>query len=249
MTDRRWIEAMAQHLPPSASTLRLLDLIGSVGAVRPDVAVTGDGAAGGFDAVFADGAALNGDLLGMALRALRPGGRLIAVDTQGEPSAAWVKTLEQAGFTRVLVEELLPTGVLLRGERPHETADTLARVQSVAARDQGAVKGCYVYLLVRQTPNKPVWALRPGDPVEWQALALADADGPLLAFSSLPNAVAFMQPAVLSGQIRDVNKLAKFSRESARDWHLLINPSIDILQQHPVTLVPVDHARAEAPDE
>ena len=55
-----------------------------------------------------------------------------------------------------------------------------------------------------------------------------DAGDPLLlAFSSLPNAVAFMQPAVIAGTIKDVNKVAKFSRATAQDWRVLINPALD----------------------
>ncbi len=143
-------------------------------------------------------------------------------------------------------------GVLMRGEKPHVTDDTLVRIQSVAARDaaQPEFKGRYLHLLIQQTPNKPVWALEPGEAVEWRAVALADADAPLLlAFSSLPNAVAFMQPAVLSGGIRDVNKVAKFSRAAAQGWRLWINPPLDVLDTRELVLVPVDPAAAEASDE
>ncbi len=94
-----------------------------------------------------------------------------------------------------------------------------------------------------------MWALAPGESVDWQALALTEGGSPaLLAFSSLPRAVAFMQPAVLAGSIRDVNKVGKFSRAAA-DWRVLINPPVEILSGREILLVPVDPARAEASDE
>jgi hypothetical protein len=255
------IAAMAKHLPPSASTMRVLDLNGATGAgavlaaLRPDLAVTIGEPSGEdhFDAIVAADLPLDADLLRTALTALRPGGRLIAVDAVGEPSAALVKLLENAGYTRILVEEAASAsgaGVLLRGEKPHITDDTLARIQSVAMQDSFNFKGRYIHLLIRQTPNKPVWALKPHEQVEWYAAALAQSGDPLLlAFSSLPNAVAFMQPAVMSGRVKDVNKVAKFSRTTTQDWHLLINPALDVLQQSEVVFVPVNRAAAEAPDE
>ncbi len=264
MTRRRieqgQLETLIKHLPPSASTLRLLDLDDSVGDAlalrRADLAVTAAASfvapsANGYDAAAAYAVTLDSERLRALLDMLRPGGRLIILDPDGEASALHVQALEAAGYTRILVEELLPQGVLLRGEKPHSTADTLARVQSVAQQDApGEWKGRYVHLLVHQTPNKPVWALKPGEAVEWQALALRDEPTPaLLAFSSLPNAVAFMQPAVLSGAVIDVNKVAKFSRAAAQDWNLLVNPSVTVLDGREIVLVSIDPTRAEAPDE
>ena len=257
------VETMIRHLPPSASTLHLLDLGGAVGDLlarrRADLAVTvgATGDADRFDAAVIYDADVDADLLWAALHELRPGGRLIAVDPSGEPSAERVRRLEAAGYTRILVEEMLPVGVLMRGEKPHVTDDTLARIQSVAVRDMAPAEpdqpeftGRYVHLLVHQTPNKPVWALKPGETVEWRALALADDGDPLLlAFSSLPNAVAFMQPAVVDGRIKDVNKVAKFSRATTQNWRLLINLPLQALDDREIILVPVDPALAEAPDE
>jgi hypothetical protein len=259
MTDALLIiETMIKHLPPSASTLRLLDLNGAAAEFlsekRPDLSVT-VGASGdedSFDAVVRYGDLLDDGALSAAHHALRPGGRLIVIDPQGDASSVHVKRLETAGYTRILVEELAETGVLMRGEKPHITDDTLARIQSVAARDQANApfKGRYIHLLIRQTPNKPVWALKGGESVAWWTVALSDGEGEqLLAFSSLPNAVAFMQPAVISGGIKDVNKIAKFSRAIAQNWRLIINPPVEILQGRDVILVPIDPASAEIPDE
>ena len=104
---RLMIEAMAKHLPPSASTLRLVDVGGAVGEVllerRADldvIAVAGDTwdlDDNSLDAVTAYGTTLERGLLRMALRALRPGGRLIVVDPHGESDAEQVRTLEEVG--------------------------------------------------------------------------------------------------------------------------------------------------------
>ena len=137
---------VAKHLPPSASTLRLLDLDGMLSAgllaLRPDLDVTvglPTGAPNGdstYDAVVAYAVPLDDALLLRILTALRPGGRLIAFDPQGEPDRAQVERLESAGYVRILVEAALSGGVLLRGEQPHATNDTLARIRSVAAQDK-----------------------------------------------------------------------------------------------------------------
>jgi hypothetical protein len=206
-----------------------------------------------MDAVVAYDVPFSDDSLRSLLSALRPGGRLIAVDPAGEPSAGLVKRLESAGYNRILVEELSDVGgVLMRGEKPHTTDDTLARIESVASRDAAQVefRGRYVHLLVQQTPNKPVWALKPGDVVRWEAVALASEGEPmLLAFSSLPRAVAFMQPAVVSGAVKDVNKVAKFSRATAENWKLLINPALDMLNARSIVMIPIDPSLAESPEE
>jgi hypothetical protein len=212
------------------------------------------------DAVVAYGDPLDAFGLQTALDALRPGGRLIMTDPNGEVRETHVQTLEGAGYTRILVaigaECPVPVGVLMRGEKPHMTDDTWARVQNIAnkdaANDLRAYKGRYVHLLVQQKPNKPVWALKPDEQIVWYALALNDeASSALLAFSSLPRAVAFMQPAVLAGQIKDVNKVAKFRRETALTWTLpvLLNPDAAALHSHSIAFIAIDPAAAEAPDE
>ncbi len=265
---RLFIEAMAKHLPPSASTLRLLDVNGFTGQIlselRQDleiVAVSSDPetwpiAPQSMDAVAVLGTTPNEALLTAAKAALRPGGRLIMMETSGEPDEMRVQTLEQAGYTRILVETgiecPLPTGVLMRGEKPHTTDDTLERIQVAADHDDAQpfadYHGKYVYLLVTQTPNKPVWTLEAGEVIQWQAVTL---DGALLAFSSLPKAVGFMQPAVLAGRIHDVNKVGKFSVATARTWTqpVLLNPASDVLENGTVGRIEVDATTAEAPDE
>lgn len=73
----------------------------------------------------------------------------------------------------------------------------------------------------------------------------------LLAFSSLPKAVNFMQPAVLSGHVNDINKVGKFRRDYAAAWTLpvIVNPGPEVLESAEVALVEVDMKTAEAPDE
>jgi hypothetical protein len=260
-------EAMVKHLPPSASRLSLLDIEGKAREIlekhRPDLDVTVVAGADWqvdsetFDAVTAFDDDLRGDLLGAALGALRPGGRLIIMATKGDPNAEQVQTLEKHGYTRILVETgaecPLPVGVLMRGEKPHTTDDTQARVKVAADADEDAqtldtYRGRFVYLLVRQTPNKPAWAIRADEPVTWDAVTL---NGSLMAFTSLPKAVAFMQPVVVAGKIKDVSKFAKFSVETARTWTrpVRLNPPIAALDRARIESVSIDPDTAETPDE
>lgn len=253
------IAAALRHLPPSGASLRLLAVEGAAGQ-RGDLDVTViTGAAAewrlapdSFDAVMAHDAELDAGFLAACLGALRPGGRLIVVQSTGEVSDVWLARLEGAGYTRILVEAALEDGrgLLLRGEKPHTEARTIDRIRQVADLDQYA--GRYLHLLIRQTPNKPAWALLTDDVIAWHAAAIQGGDGPvLLAFSSLPKAVAFMQPAVMQGLIRDVNKVGKFSREVARAWTvpLMLNPEIEVLTGRDIVFCPVDVQSAEAPDE
>jgi len=267
------IAAMARHLPPSAANLRVLDVNGEAGAILADlradldtITVPGQGEQWqveeqSVDAVVAYAYVLNDRFLAHALPVLRPGGRLIVLDTKAtHVQEAIGAQLEIAGYTRILVEmatEAVPTGVLIRGERMHTTDNTLDRIQRVAGQDGDALdldqyRGRYVHLLVKQTPNVPIWARTPGDPITWKAVALKGDEQPvLLAFSSLPKAVGFMQPAVLAGRVKDVNKVGKFKKGVAVDWPLpiLLNPETSVLDDSQVTFVEVDHMTAEAADE
>lgn len=261
-------EAMLKHLPPSASRLSLLDVNGKAHDIlqkhRPDLAITivADGAWGvapqSFDAVTAFDEDLRGDLLEAALKALRPGGRLIVMATSGAPDEERVRLLEQYGYTRILVETgaecPLPVGVLMRGERPHVTPDTQQRVRVAADQDENTqtlegFSGDYLHLLIYQFPNKPVWAMRADEPITWEAVTL---DGALMAFSSLPKAIAFMQPLILAGKIGGVTKVAKFSKEVARCWGrpVKVNPLADIFGSDTAAgSMAVDPDSAEASDE
>jgi hypothetical protein len=199
--------------------------------------------------------------VGGAPRALRPGGRLIVIDVTAAVEQGQVVRLEQAGYTRILVEPLpeTPPGALMRGEKPHMTSDTLARIRASAQSDDlltdlSTYPGRYVFLLIHQTPNKPVWSLREDEKLIWHAVTLASeqpAEPVLIAFSSLSKAVAFMQLAVLAGRIRDVNKVGKFRVETVRAWSLplLLNPDDTVLRDRAQALLPVEAASAERSDE
>jgi len=72
-----------------------------------------------------------------------------------------------------------------------------------------------------------------------------------LTFSSLPKAVEFMQPAVMAGHITNVNKIAKFKWDVAKNlpFAMMLNPSDEIFDTHQVAMFEIDHQLAEAPDE
>jgi len=266
------IESIARHLPPAASQLNLLDINGECGEYlsqfRHDLAVTRapgyvrdwpDFDDNSFDAITALDYVLNEAFLQKALHLLRPGGRLIVVQSTGQVSDLPGKTLEKAGYVRILVEQASESvgGVLIRGEKVHHTMDTMQRIQSVAGHDADQLdlttyKGRYVHLLIQQTPNKPAWRLKTDEKIMWQAAALRQGgEEILLAFSSLPKAVSFMQPAVLGGRIHDINKVGKFDKRVAAKWqrNLLLNPTMDVLENGEIVMLLVDHTQAEAPDE
>src|SRR5579859_589527 len=180
--------------------------------------------------------------LSESIRALRPGGRLLLLDataTNGlarllHPSTspitleAAASALAETGFARVLAERLADDAAILsRGEKPYSISATVERIAQSAARGAsaerlqtidsgslpGASRGRFVFILVRQTPDKPAWAIQPGEKISWQAQMVnhtGEGGKPyLLLFSSLPKAVSFMQAAVMAGQSLGVNKVAK----------------------------------------
>ncbi len=272
---RLLIEAMAKHLPPSSSALQLWDVDGGASDVLSDlrgdlhittVALQPDQWPEDVNAVdgivaYDCGSAIDPVFLKAALNALRPGGRFIAVSRDGAPDKRYVRQLEAAGHTRILVEtaleQPLPVGVLLRGEKPHTTQSTFARIKVAADADADNLTlaqfdGPYVYLLVKQSPNKPVWALQAGEQIEWHAVTVTDNDvNALVGFTSLPKAVSLMQPAVMQNIIADVNKVGKFSRQTALSWDLPVrlNPTLDALRSQQILMTPIDPSTAEAPDE
>lgn len=269
--QRHFVAVMAKHLPPSASTLSLLDLDGCSGRIlsewRADLQIITFPSASqrysglepdSIDAAVAYDIDLTDTLLERAHDALRPGGRLIALHSRGAVNESQPRLLRHYGYIRILVEPALDgLGVMLRGEKPHITADTAERIQSVAQADANFLDldsygGRYLHLLVQQLPNKPAWKLTRSDTITWRAVVLDRAARPvLLAFSSLPKAVGFMQPAVLAGIITDVNKVGKFSRSTAADWDfdVILNPTLESVATKNLTTVDIDPATAEAPDE
>lgn len=266
-----FVAVMAKHLPPSGATLRLLDLDGKSGPllaqsradleihhIQPNDQDRIAGAPSTYDVALAYDVKLSGALLQACLTALRAGGRLIALQSRGLVSEDHLRQLRDRGYVRILVEPALDElGVLIRGEKPHATADTMARIKAVARADADMLdlkrfRGRYIHLLIQRQPNKPVWQLTPGEPIAWRAAAIQRESMPsLLGFSSLPKAVAFMQPAVLGGLIADVNKVGKFSVETAaaQDWNISLNPTPDSLTSETLTFIDIDPALAEAPDE
>jgi ubiquinone/menaquinone biosynthesis C-methylase UbiE len=161
--------------------------------------------------------------------------------------------LAAAGYVRLLAEALPGGWIMLgRGEKAHRAESTAARIAVAAGGAEG--RSPYAYVLIRQTPNKPAWKLAPGETLAWEAAALPQNAGPaqLLAFSSLPKAVAFMQAAILAGWIRDIHKVAKFRRDRLAAWGLplQLNPEWEAAAPLPgPIMLPVEAAQAEAPDE
>lgn len=229
----------ARHLPPSAALPRVLALDPATAAELAEAAhvtahASGDALHGAYDAIAGHCLAEAGELQRLAEH-LRPGGRLILA--AAAPAATLLAALTDAGLIHCLVEVEIEGGLTLyRGERPPLAASTVARVQQLAASAEPApALPRYLFLLVTQTPNKPAWRLAPGERVAWRAATVIIAPGAapqLLAFSSLVKAVAYMQPAVLAGELVGVNKVAKFPASAAAGWPLpfRLNPSFDELR-------------------
>ena len=264
LAQHSFVMAMAKHLPPSSSQLRLVDLGGQAAPVLAqrradlDVHALAENAAGSVDAVVAYDVELKASLLKRVWSALRPGGRFIAVLPAGQVSKSWVALLEKHDYVRILVEAADDgRGLLIRGEKPHHHRETRRRIEDIARADGDLLdlmtfKGRYVHLLIRQRPDKPIWKLKADESICWQALARQDDDGAvLLGFSSLPKAVGFMQPAILAGQIQNINKVGKFDKSQALDWPwpVILNPKPGVISIRPLVFVVVNPATAAAPDE
>ena len=272
-----------RHFPPSGSELRLLDVdscltrfpeISAIRTQRPDLllietplAEIGHYADANLDAAMAFLTHDHFDTLPFFLeeirRVLRPGGRFILLFPYIIP-----RNLERAGYARILAEPLLNGEVALnRGEKPYaDELNPLERVQVVAENENQAgllhgtqlldIAGRFIHLLIRQTPNKPGWAMTPEDKIIWDAVVVQNEvyDAIAFAFSALPKAVAFMQAAVLAGTVRDVNKIAKFGKAAAAEWPfpVLLNPTLEQVQaEYRLTggFISIDPATAETPDE
>jgi xanthine/CO dehydrogenase XdhC/CoxF family maturation factor len=261
------LSQIAKQLPPSAAVVRVLDVGGLLGEglvrfERPDVlAETASVLAdhwqhpeNSVDAIVAYDLHLTRAFLQKALIVLREGGRLVVANPHLTFDERWGRMFSEVGFVRLLIEPLESgKGLLLRGEKAHTHQDTLERIQVVTDNEADNLtldtyRGRFVHLLIRQTPNIPVWKRTPNDVLTWEAVTRA---GHYVAFTSLPKAVAFMQQAVLQGAIRDINKVGKFRLEVARTWQpsVLLNPSTDLLVARDFSFVVVDMHSAEAPDE
>ncbi len=256
---------MLKQLPPSDAELRLLDVGAVCGAVfaplRPDVLALPASLrpqdwrvpAQSLDAITAYDHLPTPEFLSASLNALRDGGRLVVVLPFRAFDVAYGKTLESAGFVRILIEPALDgEGVLLRGERAHKHTNTQDRVKEALLDDAPVLtldtyRGRFVHFLVTQTPNKPVWRITPNDRIEWHALA---SEGRLLAFTSLPKSVSFMQEAVLKGIIHNINKVPKYKKEVVQAWETAVwlNPDLNALTL-PLQSHPLNPSSAEQPDE
>ena len=266
-----FVTAMAKHLPPSSSRLRLVDIDGQCGHVlaerRADLDIRLLAAdnlhlpnmpPNSVDAAVAYDIELKTDLLKRVLDMLRPGGRFIAVLPGGRVTQGCAELLEKHDYVRILAEAAVDElGLLIRGEKAHHSEDTWRRIQAVAGAegdllDLRAFKGRYVHLLIQQKPNKPGWKLAAEEKIRWQALALQrGADKALLGFSSLPKAVGFMQPAIAAGRIHGINKVGNFdkARAMAWTWDVILNPKPDSIRHQRLAFVKIDPSTAEAPDE
>ncbi len=197
--------------------------------------------------------------LGEMLRVLRPGGRMVLFDgTDSLSPEDLLQLLAQAGFDRLLTERI-EGGILSRGEKRYTHLSPVERIAQTAARDGDspevltpheadtlveAVRGKFVFLLCKSAAAKPPWALQPGERgkrILWQTPLLRDAESPqtlILAFSSLPKAVEFMQAAIKSEWSRSlngINKIAKFDKAIVASWNLrlLLNGPFAALQSSP----------------
>jgi hypothetical protein len=181
---------------------------------------------------------------------LRPHGRAIFIVPA---SLRWTlqrsaEVLTAAGLVRILIEVVSDGEFLFaRGERPAEQASPAdpagSNAQAEASQfdvlepDEAARLYRHLYLLVRQQPPSRGWDDLPPD-ATWHALTLHDQASRravLLAFTSLAKAVAFMQPAVVAGVIRAVNKLPRFESKQLLVWKqpVSVNPTFERLWEDP----------------
>lgn len=216
----------AKHLPPSAGATRVW-VVGGQPDLPPGVDLRPTPEPN-LDAVvgWADPARLP-DLAAL----LRPGGRLVLAHPA--PATSLLAALQTAGLIHALVEEH-PTGTLYRAERPPH-GDSVERVRTL--NHTGPATSPFVFLLVRQTPNKPAWKLTPTDTLVWEAATLHHpGQTELLAFTSLTRAVGFMQAAILNRWLTGVNKVGKFPAALAATWPhaLCLNPDFEAVRALPL---------------
>ena len=172
------------------------------------------------------------------------------------------------GYVRVLGESCFK-GVLYRGEIAYDPSlSTLDRVEMgtksevqastlVSGNAIVAIKGRYIYVPVHQIPNKPVWRLDPAEQLQWTGFVVKNRNNEqqaLLAFTSLPKAVQFLQHMVKANVVLDVNKIPKFAKATAAHWQFAIVINLEpaeFLATHRLSqqTVYLDPSSAEAPDE
>jgi ubiquinone/menaquinone biosynthesis C-methylase UbiE len=150
--------------------------------------------------------------------------------------ASLAETLREAGFAHILAEEALNgMGLIGRGGKGaldvQQEASRAGQPQALPLQRTAP----YLYLLITQKPNRPGWQPADEGEITWEAQAVTERGSGqlvLLAFTSLVKAVAFMQPAVMAGLVRDVNKVGKFRRETVEAWGIpfVINPSLEELR-------------------
>lgn len=221
----------AKHLPPSASLPRVLVLDEASRRELPieiEVVTNGDEA----DAVVG---CVRPENLEQWWTQLRPGGRLILA--HAAPAEELLAALTSAGFIHCLVEPFENGLTLYRGEKPRAGSplSTGAHIKVASVPEERASATPFIFLLITQTPNKPVWKLAPDEKLEWRAACGRDPlteQISLLAFSSLVKAVAFMQKAVLAQWLAGINKVGQFRAEVAPTWDapLTLNPEFETVR-------------------
>lgn len=222
----------AKHLPPSAALPVVLALDSQAEqACDPERVTLAAADAGDVDAILAYHWP---EPLPALHDRLRPGGRLILIlsDTTTDLAEGVTRldALQAGGFIHCLIESQPEGGWLCRGERP--PAEQVATRLLTLAAGGALVDASPRVVLIRQTPNKPVWRLQPDERLVWEAATVIDpvTGAPaLLVFSSLIKAVAFMQPAVLTGFLVDINKTARFAADRIAAWELpvILNPTFE----------------------
>ena len=200
------------------------------------------------------------------LRVLRPGGRFMMYINLTK-TANMAAILADNGFARVL-GEVIEKGTLIRGEKPYDADQTTVERTAQTSqsnknttivlsmgRDYEQIRARFLYILIWQLPNKPVWRMTAADVITWSTPQIETFNGTqVLAFTSLPKAVAFMQRAVLADFINDINRIVKFEKTIVADWNqtILLNPDSSIMhngQRISAQGFAVDPSQAEAADE
>ncbi len=268
------LQEIARQFPPSDATLQLLDLSTDaevrafLALQRTDIDIHAtelSATSRVYDAILAVNLSLSESQLLQLRQYLRQGGRIILFNQSYNDPQKAADELTNAGFERVLAERL-EDGILYRGEQPYiGTLSTLERVSVVAKEfndakiisntDVEKVKSRFLFVLIRQTPNLPTWRMTTDTEIQWSMVAIETTQYPILvlAFTSLPKAVAWMQQAILDGFLAEVHKIAKFSKTTVSTWQfpLLLNSKFEEVCQlaTSVQLIDIDRHTAEASDE